>query len=92
MLDRQALRGMFGAHVDIMARTIFLLGGFAWFTNEGARFGEYYEREELARTLLDHLGFRRMTKGAKAAIKSAFNAAIRRELLERVDAVRVRRR
>ena len=40
LLDRRALRGMFGAHVDIMARTIFLLAGFAWFTNEGARFGD----------------------------------------------------
>ncbi|KIG11600.1 hypothetical protein DB30_03129 [Enhygromyxa salina] len=56
-----------------------------------SREGSVYEREELARTLLDHLGFRRMTKGAGAAIKSAFNAAVRRELFERVDATRVRR-
>jgi len=39
VMDGSALRGMLGAHANIMARTIFLLGGFAWFTNEGARFG-----------------------------------------------------
>ncbi len=40
VLDRSALKGLLGAHADIMARTIFLLGGFAWFTNESARFGD----------------------------------------------------
>ena len=56
-----------------------------------SRKGGVYEREELARALLDHLGFRRMTPGAKQAIKSAFNAAVRREHFERVDTSRVRR-
>ena len=40
ILDPSSLRGLLGAHADIMARTIFLLGGFAWFTNESARFGD----------------------------------------------------
>ena len=29
-----------GANADIMVRTLFLLLGFAWFTNQGARFGD----------------------------------------------------
>lgn len=40
ILDGAQLRSMFTAQLDIMARTLLLLGGFAWFTNEGARFGD----------------------------------------------------
>ncbi|NVB39476.1 restriction endonuclease subunit S [Pseudenhygromyxa sp. WMMC2535] len=50
-----------------------------------------YARDELARALLAHLGFHRLTKGARAAIKSAFNAAVRRGVFERVDAQQLRR-
>jgi MATE family multidrug resistance protein len=37
---KERLLGMFGAQFDIMLRTLLLLGGFAWFTNQGARFGD----------------------------------------------------
>lgn len=37
---KERLLGMFGAQLDIMLRTFLLLGGFAWFTNQGARFGD----------------------------------------------------
>lgn len=40
LLDRAGLGGMIGAQLDIMARTLLLLGGFGWFTNQGARFGD----------------------------------------------------
>lgn len=38
--DRARLRETIGANADIMIRTGFLLIGFAWFTNQGARFGD----------------------------------------------------
>lgn len=41
--------------------------------------------------VLEHLGFRRLTKAAKAGMKSALNASIRRGLFERVDASSLRR-
>lgn len=40
LLDLKEVRATISAQFDIMARTIFLLGGFAWFTNQGARFGD----------------------------------------------------
>ena len=40
VLDKAALKGLFGAQFDILVRTLFLLAGFAWFTNEGAGFGD----------------------------------------------------
>ena len=39
ILDRRKMTRTLGANVDIMVRTLFLLFGFAWFTNQGARFG-----------------------------------------------------
>ncbi|MCA9736398.1 MAG: MATE family efflux transporter [Gemmatimonadetes bacterium] len=39
ILDRGAARAMMSANADIMIRTLFLLLGFGWFTNQGARFG-----------------------------------------------------
>jgi MATE family multidrug resistance protein len=38
--DRARLRKTVGANADIMVRTLFLLLGFAWFTNQGAGFGD----------------------------------------------------
>jgi MATE family multidrug resistance protein len=40
VLDREKARKTLGANADIMVRTLFLLMGFAWFTNQGARFGD----------------------------------------------------
>jgi MATE family, multidrug efflux pump len=40
MLDRARARTTVGANADIMVRTLFLLLGFAWFTNQSARFGD----------------------------------------------------
>lgn len=40
LLDAAQLRGMFTAQLDIMGRTLMLLAGFGWFTNEGAQFGD----------------------------------------------------
>jgi MATE family multidrug resistance protein len=40
VLDRARAVRTLGANTDIMVRTLFLLMGFAWFTNEGARFGD----------------------------------------------------
>jgi MATE family, multidrug efflux pump len=40
LLERDALKGLFGAQIDILVRTLFLLAGFAWFTNQGAKFGD----------------------------------------------------
>ncbi len=40
VFDAARLRGMFRAQLDIMVRTLLLLGGFGWFTNAGARFGD----------------------------------------------------
>jgi hypothetical protein len=56
-----------------------------------SRRGCVYERDELARLVIAHLGFKRLTKAASEAIKSAFNASIRRGVFERVDATRLRR-
>ena len=39
ILDRVKARRTLGANADIMIRTLFLLLGFAWFTNLGAGFG-----------------------------------------------------
>ena len=38
--DADRARSTLGANADIMIRTLFLLLGFAWFTNQGARFGD----------------------------------------------------
>jgi MATE family multidrug resistance protein len=40
ILDREAARAMLSANGDILIRTLFLLLGFAWFTNQGALFGD----------------------------------------------------
>lgn len=40
LFDRAGIGGMARAQLDIMARTLLLLAGFGWFTNEGARFGD----------------------------------------------------
>jgi multidrug resistance protein, MATE family len=40
LFDRPRWLAMFRANTDIMVRTLFLLAGFAWFTREGARFGD----------------------------------------------------
>ncbi|MDX1645826.1 MAG: MATE family efflux transporter [Longimicrobiales bacterium] len=40
VLDRHKAAKTLGANGDIMVRTLFLLMGFAWFTNQGARFGD----------------------------------------------------
>lgn len=37
--DMTRARAMLGANADIMIRTLFLLLGFGWFTNQGALFG-----------------------------------------------------
>jgi len=39
VLDTAKARQAATANADIMVRTLFLLMGFAWFTNQGARFG-----------------------------------------------------
>lgn len=44
-----------------------------------------YTRDDLSRSTLAHLGFRRLTKPAKAAIEAAIDAAVRSGLFERVD-------
>ena len=40
MRDPRKVAHTLGANADIMVRTLFLLGGFAWFTNLGATFGD----------------------------------------------------
>lgn len=40
VLDRAKAVRTLGANGDIMIRTLFLLMGFAWFTNQGALFGD----------------------------------------------------
>lgn len=40
ILDLGAARRLLSANGDIMLRTLFLMFGFAWFTNQGAAFGE----------------------------------------------------
>lgn len=38
--DRSRALATLGANADIMVRTLFLLMGFAWFTDQGAQFGD----------------------------------------------------
>lgn len=40
VLDVAKARKTLGANADIMVRTLALLSGFAWFTSQGARFGD----------------------------------------------------
>ena len=40
IFDRDRARQTVSANADIMVRTLFLLLGFAWFTNQGATFGD----------------------------------------------------
>lgn len=40
IFDPERARRAIGANLDIMIRTLFLLLGFAWFTNQGASFGD----------------------------------------------------
>jgi len=40
IVDPHRARRTLGANADIMLRTLFLLLGFAWFTNQGAAFGD----------------------------------------------------
>ena len=40
VMDRVMGRRMLAANSDIMIRTLFLMLGFAWFTNQGALFGD----------------------------------------------------
>src|SRR5699024_11426097 len=40
IIDKAKVIGMFKVNGDIMIRTFALLGGFAWFANEGAKFGD----------------------------------------------------
>jgi len=40
VMDREMGRRMLAANSDIMIRTLFLMLGFAWFTNQGALFGD----------------------------------------------------
>jgi len=40
ILDAAAARATLSANADIMIRTLFLLLGFGWFTNQGAIFGD----------------------------------------------------
>lgn len=40
IFDREKVAHTLSANADILVRTLFLLLGFAWFTNEGAQFGD----------------------------------------------------
>ncbi|MFD1630664.1 MATE family efflux transporter [Pseudopedobacter beijingensis] len=40
VLNRDSLWKMMSVNTDIMLRTLALLGGFAWFANQGAKFGD----------------------------------------------------
>lgn len=40
VMDAAKARKTLGANADIMVRTLALLSGFAWFTSQGARFGD----------------------------------------------------
>ena len=55
------------------------------------RKGQTLDREDLMRALMHHLGFQRLTAPAQEALKSAFNGAVRRGLLETVGPNWVRR-
>ncbi|MDF1561937.1 MAG: restriction endonuclease subunit S [Deltaproteobacteria bacterium] len=52
--------------------------------------GRLYEREEVFRLVVEHLGFARLSQPSQKALKSALNSAIRRGEVERFDARRVR--
>lgn len=41
IVDRAKAVQTLGANADIMVRTLALLSGFAWFTSQGARFGDH---------------------------------------------------
>lgn len=41
VFDTVKLIALFKVNTDIMIRTLALLSGFAWFANEGAKFGDY---------------------------------------------------
>lgn len=41
ILERSKLLALFKVNADIMIRTLALLSGFAWFANQGAKFGDY---------------------------------------------------
>ncbi|MDX1490360.1 MAG: MATE family efflux transporter [Pseudohongiellaceae bacterium] len=40
IFDKEKLKNMIAVNTDIMVRTLFLVFGFAWFANYGARFGD----------------------------------------------------
>jgi len=40
ILDGERLKALFTVNANIMIRTLALIGGFAWFANEGAKFGD----------------------------------------------------
>lgn len=41
IFDRDKIVALFKVNSDIMIRTLALLSGFAWFANQGAKFGDY---------------------------------------------------
>jgi hypothetical protein len=47
------------------------------FLSSVMRWDTEYDRKEVIRVLANYLGFRRVTDGARGAIKSAINSAIR---------------
>jgi len=55
------------------------------------RAGCVYEREQLVHMVAQHLGFTRVTAQMQEPVKSAINAAVRREVLERCWRGMVRR-
>lgn len=86
--DPVRLRATVGANADIMVRTLFLLLGFAWFTNQGAQFGDeilaanhiLLQIVTLSAYLLD--GYAHATeilvgRAVGAASRSAFDSAVR---------------
>ena len=44
--------------------------------------GREYERTEVARNLTHYLGYRSVSKGMKKQLKSLFNSAIRRDVIQ----------
>src|SRR5690625_5564047 len=40
ILDPERLKALFSVNANIMIRTLALIAGFAWFANEGAKFGD----------------------------------------------------
>src|SRR5690625_5549197 len=40
ILDAARLKALFSVNVNITIRTLALIAGFAWFANEGAKFGD----------------------------------------------------